>query len=90
MPPKDDPYLDPDNELYYLNPPKGHDGGKCIINTRVAIFYAGNINTKSLTVFVKVAIIWYWTDSRIAGWDVNKPLPGLLWYYNPLNSVDSF
>ena len=70
--------MDPASEEW-LRPPTAPDGGPCVVDMRFAIFKVDAISAVSLSASIKIAIVWYWTDPRLAGWDADTPLPELLW-----------
>lgn len=70
--------MDPASEEW-LRPPTAPDGGPCVVDMRFAMFKVDAISAVSLSASIKIAIVWYWTDPRLAGWDADTPLPELLW-----------
>lgn len=59
-------------------PPPTQEGAVPFVDFRYAVFKVDEVDTASLSVRVKVAVVWYWTDPRLAGWGA-KPLPPDLW-----------
>jgi len=63
----------------WMKPPPGVDGAPLVVDTRFAVFKLSNIDTAQLSCRIKIAILWYWTDPRLIGWDFERPLPDKLW-----------
>jgi hypothetical protein len=42
-----------------------------------AVFKVDKVDTAELSVRVKIAVVWYWTDPRLVNW--TGPLPATLW-----------
>ena len=76
----------------WRRPPTAPDGGPCVVDLRFAIFKVSLISSVSLSANIKLALVWYWTDPRLIGWNEDEPLPNKLWGPNVhcVNSRNDF
>ena len=69
----------------WIHPPKLLDekglptGEPLMVDVRFAIFKMEEVDTKTLSASIKIALVWYWNDPRLAGWDEDVDLPDKLW-----------
>jgi hypothetical protein len=77
-----------DDHEYWVRPPdfgvvqgpRGSSGeSEARVDLRFSLAKVSNVDTVAGTAHVKIAVIYYWTDSRLAGWEKGKPLPPKLW-----------
>eukprot|EP01043_Picozoa_sp_COSAG02_P003505 COSAG02_NODE_86_length_39084_cov_17.815724_5_plen_420_part_00 len=63
----------------FAKPPMGIDGALPWVDLRFVLMQVRSVDTDAGTAFVQVIVAFYWTDSRLANWDCEEPLPGRLW-----------
>eukprot|EP01046_Picozoa_sp_COSAG06_P066108 COSAG06_NODE_16529_length_996_cov_1.136009_3_plen_100_part_00 len=79
-----------DDHEYWVRPPdfgvvQGPRGtcssgeSEARVDLRFSLAKVSNVDTVAGTAHVKIAVIYYWTDSRLAGWEKGKPLTPKLW-----------
>ena len=61
----------------WLESPKGPDGDTLQVGFRIGWERISDVSTLQSTVWINIAITFYWTDPRLAGW--KGDLPPLLW-----------
>ena len=59
-------------------PPLGEDGKLLEVDFRITVFHVGKVDTREQTALVRMGIVLYWTDPRMAGWS-SPVLPSTLW-----------
>jgi len=59
-------------------PPPTADGGLLEVDFRMTVFHIGEVNTREQNAKIKIGMIFYWTDPRMAGY-ASPILPGTLW-----------
>ena len=59
-------------------PPPTADGGLLEVDFRMTVFHIGEVNTREQNAKIKIGMIFYWTDPRMAGY-TSPILPGTLW-----------
>ena len=64
-------------EALSLSPPTA-DGGLLEVDFRMTVFHIGEVNTREQNAKIKIGMIFYWTDPRMAGY-ASPILPGTLW-----------
>ena len=64
-------------EALSLSPPTA-DGGLLEVDFRMTVFHIGEVNTREQNAKIKIGMIFYWTDPRMAGY-TSPILPGTLW-----------
>jgi len=62
-----------------MRPPPGPNGEMLVVNVRFAVFSIKQLDTAALSAGLKIAVVWYWTDPRMIGWDMDTPVPDKLW-----------
>ena len=73
-----------DDSNEWLNPPQVSTGDEAAdaepiwVDMRVNIDRLSGIDTVQLCLTIKVALVMYWNDERLIGWD-NAALPPMLW-----------
>ncbi len=69
-----------DDNAYWMQPPPASSSGEPIwVDFRFNLNKVSTVDTVAGTAFVDFAIVWYWTDPRLAGWPVDTELPPRLW-----------
>jgi hypothetical protein len=63
----------------WMQAPKDADGGVVTVNVRVALKKVSRVDTVQGTAYVKLGLVFYWTDGRLAGWPGGEDLPKQLW-----------
>ena len=56
-------------------PPKG----ELWVDCRVNLERLASVNTVQCTAFVKISIVFYWTDERVKNFPIGRQLPPKLW-----------
>lgn len=59
-------------------PPAGPDGVLLLVDFRLTVFHIGKIDTREETASMRMGVVLYWTDPRMAGWS-SPILPPTLW-----------
>ena len=59
-------------------PPPTADGELLEVDFRMEVFYIGDVNTRDQNAKIKLGVVMYWTDPRMAGY-TSPILPGTLW-----------
>ena len=59
-------------------PPPTADDGLLEVDFRMTVFHIGEVNTREQNAKIKIGMIFYWTDPRMAGY-ASPILPGTLW-----------
>ena len=59
-------------------PPPTADGKLLEVDFRMTVFHIGEVNTREQNAKIKIGMIFYWTDPRMAGY-TSPILPGTLW-----------
>ena len=59
-------------------PPPTADGALLEVDFRMTVFHIGEVNTREQNAKIKIGMIFYWTDPRMAGY-TSPILPGTLW-----------
>ena len=67
-----------DDSNEWLNPPQDSTGEPTWVDMRVNIDRLSHIDTVQSCLTIKVALVMYWNDERLIGWD-NAALPPMLW-----------
>ena len=67
-----------DDSNEWLNPPQDSTGEPIWVDMRVNIDRLSHIDTVQQCLTIKVALVMYWDDERLIGWD-NAALPPMLW-----------
>ena len=67
----------PELEALTLPPPTA-DGELLEVDFRMEVFYIGDVNTRDQNAKIKLGVVMYWTDPRMAGY-TSPILPGTLW-----------
>ena len=67
-----------DDSNEWLNPPQDSTGEPIWVDMRVNIDRLSHIDTVQSCLTIKVALVMYWNDERLIGWD-NAALPPMLW-----------
>lgn len=62
-----------------MKAPAGVDGGAVTVHVRVALKKVSRVDTVQGTAYVKMGLVFYWTDPRLVGWPDVEDLPQLLW-----------
>ena len=48
------------------------------VDFRLTVFHVGKVDTREQSSLVRMGVVLYWTDPRMAGWD-SPVLPPTLW-----------
>ena len=59
-------------------PPTSADGRPIVVNYRIILFSIHDIKTREQCAGIHMALVFYWTDARMAGWH-GPTLPPMLW-----------
>eukprot|EP01084_Bolivina_argentea_P097764 175747_1 len=62
----------------WLHPPPSKDGKPIDVDFRIGVERISEMNTARVSSSIRIAITYYWTDPRLAGWK-EKKLPAKCW-----------
>ncbi|GMH92329.1 hypothetical protein TrVE_jg2597 [Triparma verrucosa] len=69
----------PDEDAYWVQPPKSKDGKLIMVNCRINLNNLSKVNTAEGVCSIEIFFVCYWTDQRLIGYNMDAELPPKLW-----------